>query len=305
MSPLNSTPIGSNSERLHLTHILSLYPILESVLHFSHRSNVVNLAQTCRTLRDLLTTRLRAQSNLFRSCTVDLQPCTLCKTPVCEGCRQYAMDLEKPSSAWSSREYDYALVCRGTAESREGITSFLEWIYSTVLLEPVRHEIVPHPFCDTCFGKYLPRISNPASGKRSQLLGHLARAKEAEWNSNEDRVNVRILVAASMMLSDVPNYHKACACDRDNTGCDRWPHIVKVRDIPMESELVGNVCMPGSLPGAQFGWNNYVPLYVLDVIAERRAEADTEEAHKGHQHTVRSTWVPLVEFWGPPFFVSQ
>ncbi|RPB21212.1 hypothetical protein L211DRAFT_889947, partial [Terfezia boudieri ATCC MYA-4762] len=297
-------PTKASTRPQQLADILSIYPILESFLSFSHRTNIVNLAQTCRTLHDILTTRVRALRNPLPRCTVNLKPCTLCNMQVCEDCRLETIELEKPSSVWSSRLYDYALVCGHTAASRERISKFLQLETSTTSqLETsttsyvqVMHKIEHKLFCELCFCKRLPHIRKPVSEKRAEILGPTALCKELEWNTSLDVPKERALAVRYIMLEDLPEYYSTCACDRYNSGCERSPHMVKVEDVPANSELVGMVVLPASLPEGQNSWNNIIPLYV-----EVSIPAWGQEVQAGDHH-VRSTWVPMRDFFGQRYF---
>ncbi|RPB21207.1 hypothetical protein L211DRAFT_851580 [Terfezia boudieri ATCC MYA-4762] len=172
------------------------------------------------------------------------------------------MALEQPSSVWSSQLYDYNLVSGRTAASRERISNFLQLETSTTRYGQVMHKMELKICCELCFCKRLLHIHKPVSEKRAQILGPTALCKELEWNTSLDVPKERALAVRYIMLEDLPEYYSMCACDSYNSGCERSPHMVKVEDVPANSELVGMVVLPGTSRGGHNSWNNIIPLYV-------------------------------------------
>ena len=250
-----------------VVYLLSTYPILRSILANSHRQSIVNLATTCSGLYEILSVRVGALKKAFPGCLADLKRCTMCQVPVCADCRLATVELEKPASMLNVNHNGcpYTLVYGHTPASQTEMSDFLtrphqQWVYGLA-----RHQIEHNQFCHVCFRKHQPNIRHVISQARSELLGATIVRIELEANSPQHAATIRRLVVMFLNWGDLPQgrntapYH----CDEFNTGCDISPHYVRVKDLPVDAELVAFVSQRGRAPIGATGYRSKCPVYFL------------------------------------------
>ena len=259
-------PTPRSPERL--AYILSLYPILESILSFSHRSNIINLAYTCRTLYSTLTTTVGPLCKPFPRCTEDLKPCTLCPIPVCKDCRQDTFELQKQAEQMSDYGYAYGLVLWRTPGLTEEISVLLQQASYKMGYVVIKQRIEHKHFCELCFSKHRPNMDKVVPGERPEWLERSVRNYERAINHEIDLVEARVLPVMDVKWEGVPHADNTCTCSRFNTGCGISPHLVRVENLPMESELVAFVWLPMSVRSGVSGVQAKVPVYVVDMPPE-------------------------------------
>lgn len=79
-----STAKYNSQERLEC--ILGIYPVLESILSSSHRSNLIGLGQTRRSIRRILTSIFGPLPKSFPNCTEDMRRYSVRHTSICIDC---------------------------------------------------------------------------------------------------------------------------------------------------------------------------------------------------------------------------
>ncbi|KAF8433072.1 hypothetical protein BGX38DRAFT_1223976 [Terfezia claveryi] len=255
-----------------LLHMLGIYPILESILSTGHRCEIVNLARTCRVLHFTLTTTVGRLQKPFPSCTKDLQPCILCNTLVCEHCREDTMEQELPGEMLSRMNLSFALLGGNTPTSRGEISTRLQEprnVHTCTLVQHIRHNY----FCEVCF--YKPRATMGKSISHNKPEWYWESRVREETGLNNAVSGIRFLRIPYLVWDDVPNGDSTCICAMFETGCQISPHIVRVENLPIESEWAGLVVETTTeFRSKMFGLsgtshlNSYglfrIPFYVMD-----------------------------------------
>jgi len=224
-----------------LVCILSRYPILESILSFSHRSSISNLAQTCDTLQKILGPTISKLRNPFPRCNKDLKGCTMCHTPVCKDCSEDVTELETPCETMTFYGYEYALLGGCTQQSRQEISLKLQTIvHACRYPEEISQRINRYYFCEVCSHK--PRVE----------LGKVVNGDEPEWVLDHYR-RYQDPCCLSGRFPRVRWPHvgvqgspSPCTCTR--SGCGASIHLVRVQCLPIHCDLAGFVHYYGDLP---------------------------------------------------------
>ncbi|KAF8424334.1 hypothetical protein EV426DRAFT_94367 [Tirmania nivea] len=257
-----SAPTLRSSEKL--ARILSIYPILESLVEHSHRSHILNLSRTSHALHDVLSTTIGPLCKPFRSCIENLNRCALCQEIVCKDCGQETHELEKPTEVMTEYGFTYALLCGQTPALRNQISKTLQKVSYRWGYGIIRQTIEHKNFCDTCFPKYRPTMGKSALERRPDWVNQNILSIESDLNRWIDPVTARGLVATDLKWENLPQAHGICNCDGFSAGCKASPHIVKVESLPVECELAAFVWLPESVRGDLPGVHVNVPIFVLD-----------------------------------------
>ena len=241
-----------------LVRILRIYPILESLLSVSHRSGITHLAQTSKTLRNILTSDVPRLLKPFRSCK-HMTFCGMCNTVVCVACVVPRCEPGNYGFGWGKREY--VLVGGHTEALRQEIVSKLRSMGSPL----DRH---CYQFCkrsDSC-----EACDSQRRKPREWLTPAMA---EIEFQNNRDIGrfgNFQLIMCPDLNLEHIPHIERTCACNGFQAGCKAPLHIVPTDSLPMGSELVG-MLQYGDLSqqlrfeldgGPSTGWP-VVPFYLL------------------------------------------
>ncbi|KAF8449600.1 hypothetical protein BGX38DRAFT_554104 [Terfezia claveryi] len=225
-----------------LIRVLSAFPTLQLILSFNHRSDIIHLARTCRTLASMLTESISPLRRPFPRCTVDLASCQDCQAIVCTDCQKVVQELEQPSSMFHGFQMPQALVITPeTNEVRLEVLSSLRtamrhrgWPMAFV---PVMQCVERKFLCASCF-KQQHRAPN--------RLPQIFHSAILEW-------------------SDLPNTHTTCACtDGNRAQCEGDKHLVAIEDVLVESQFMALVTLPPQLR-SRIGSDVVIacPLYIL------------------------------------------
>ncbi|KAF8453253.1 hypothetical protein BGX38DRAFT_423628 [Terfezia claveryi] len=246
------TPVSQGLQQL--AYILSIYPILASILSYSNCSSITSLAHTCRTLHYILSTTVGPLCKPFPGCTGDLKLCTGCQTPVCKSCRQSTIQVQKPATVMAEYGYRHALLCRRTKGSRQFWNARVE-----TQADFIRHKMKQKDLCQLCLpANWQIRIHG---SQRELVIGAYSSTYERYMSSRRgmDPAKERLLLALHVYWESVPQAHTTCMCDEYNAGCPSLPHIVRIEDVPEESELVAFVSLPETLRSLG---HDQIPVYI-------------------------------------------
>ncbi|KAF8449552.1 hypothetical protein BGX38DRAFT_1187578 [Terfezia claveryi] len=229
MTNFISTPTSRSAELL--IRVLSMYPTLQPILCYSHRSDIIHLARTCHTLNSILTTSVAPLCKPFPSCTLAVKSCQFCEALVCTGCRKLVQKLEKPLLEISNLKVTKALV---VAPYRRNVNAKSKYRFIKRLQKArfrnirksgyaqVAQGIEKKTSCASCFkdGQRGSKVHRyPVWAKRVYI-------PTLEWN-------------------DVPTTHTRCTCTRiTRSQCVGDSQLVEIEAVPLRSELVGLVKLP-------------------------------------------------------------
>ncbi|RPB19732.1 hypothetical protein L211DRAFT_852922 [Terfezia boudieri ATCC MYA-4762] len=261
--PITAVPSIQTPVSQQLAYILSIYPILASILSYSNCSSITSLAHTCRTLHYILSTTIGPLRKPFPGCTGDLRLCTGCQTPVCKSCRQSTIEVQKPATVMAEHGYRHALVCRRIRGSRQFWNARVE-----TQADLIRHKMKQKDFCQLCLpnnwqNRFYGSLSGAFNGQsqRELVIGAYSSTYERYMSDRYgmDPAKERLLLALHVYWESVPQAHTTCMCDGYNAGCPSLPHIVKIEDLPEESELVAFVLLPEALRNLL---QDKIPVYI-------------------------------------------
>ncbi|KAF8433068.1 hypothetical protein BGX38DRAFT_1223960, partial [Terfezia claveryi] len=207
-----------------LLQIFNAYPILESILSCSHRSGIINLARTCRALHLTFTVAISRLPRAFPNCSRGVEPCYLCKTPVCEDCRHLAQRQEIPSETLAMQHWDYAVVGRRNPGSTQEISKDVRWLIHGARVFRRTKGI---SICELCFHIPEAEVGKPVQPEWVLLLSPALHLSQL-WNA----------YVTTIWWDDIPNVDNACTCAMFAAGCDALPHIVRVESVPIRGERV-------------------------------------------------------------------
>ncbi|KAF8432319.1 hypothetical protein BGX38DRAFT_1263268 [Terfezia claveryi] len=206
-----------------LLRIFNAYPILKSILSYSHRPDIINLARTCRTLHWTFTATVGRLLNAFPLCTSRLKRCFLCSKPVCKDCGLERREQEKPGETMFRLGYQYALLAR-RAPHQERYTDGVGAILLGDVRGLINQEIKCFWFCEECFHKPYTPMGKPVQHGWILLPG----------SSHHLR---RQFFVQTMWVGRVPNADNPCTCAMFDTVCEASPHLVRVESLPIQSEF--------------------------------------------------------------------
>ncbi|KAF8449548.1 hypothetical protein BGX38DRAFT_551184 [Terfezia claveryi] len=206
-----------------LLRIFNAYPILESILSYSHRPDIINLARTCRTIHLTFTATVGKLRNAFPRCTSLLNRCFLCNIPLCKDCRLERREQEKPGETMVREGYEYAFLWR-RAPNQKLHTDGLGAILHGDLRGIIDQEIKCVWFCEECFHKpYTP-------------MGKPVRHNWKLFSGSSHHLQRQVFVQ-TMWMGCVPNAASPCTCAMFDTVCEASLHLVKVENLPIQSEF--------------------------------------------------------------------
>jgi len=224
------TPCGAEL----LMRILNLYPILSSILSFSHRSSIINLSKTCHTIYAELTTSLAMLQNPYPRCTRDLENCSVCHTPVCGDCKVERREMETPTETMLFYGFEYALVGGRTPTARLEIVTKLQAVLPlrrdrfSVVEQLIKHCVL----CEVC-------------SLRTVFVGKAVAEVPPDWYpANLYPIQHRLGRYTSFPLlrwADVLHGDTggACTCPMTDNECAAPLHLVTAERVPINSELIG------------------------------------------------------------------
>ncbi|RPB21222.1 hypothetical protein L211DRAFT_840835 [Terfezia boudieri ATCC MYA-4762] len=256
----NSTLTLNSPEKLvGIASIIGIYPILECILANSHRQSIINLANTCRTVRTILTTMVGPLCKPFPRCTRNRTVCIHCQIPVCADCQEQTSRLQRPAEVASSSDVIYCLVYEGSPASRDLVSRFLleesQHGYYTIITQFLIYQTV----CALCFAKHQPHLRTEMSPQRRELIGYFGARLEYMWNRESPGGNRRRLAVIPLAWKNLdPIRNGPCYCTGLNIECNNNPHFMRIEYVPLESELVAWVRFQDS----------EMPMYVLDETRE-------------------------------------
>ena len=88
-----------------LVAILYRYPVLESLLSVSHRSDIIHLAQTSKALHKELAYQVSQGLTEFRSCGEVIGVCGVCNAVMCRDCVGTTYERDERGPTWGDLEY--------------------------------------------------------------------------------------------------------------------------------------------------------------------------------------------------------
>ncbi|RPB19733.1 hypothetical protein L211DRAFT_852923 [Terfezia boudieri ATCC MYA-4762] len=234
-------------ELLH--HILSIYPILETILSSSHRGSVIQLARSSKSLQSLLSSSIKPLQRPFPLCASPLKPCYHCHVPLCRGCKHEVKLPEGPSavisrlnisavmsrlniSAFMSRlNIGSAIVSKhkpGSPE-RQKILTCIRWLIPLRPVVRLTRGVEIKDLCDSCLAVHNKDYRNKLVKEVEMALPIL------EW-------------------TELPHAHATCKCR--NLDCEADQHLVQIDCVPRDSVLVAFVKGP---PGNEAVVSVYLP----------------------------------------------
>lgn len=261
-----------------LLRILRTYPTLESLVSVSHRSSITNLANTCKTLRYVLTYEMAPIGKLFRSCTYDQKRCNQCNTGLCKECVIETREVAPPGDFWAESGFQYVLVGGRTAESRRDIVMMLREVLPGISSRSIGiiQQIYCHYWCGTCILQRRAWGKSLLDDRRNEWLTFNMYMRERWWGLPGHTPRERRIVCPTLKFRDIPNIANTCTCAGFADGCQISPHLVEVSKIPRACELAGKAFSQGNLP-AQLRFmllassphrvgegNVQIPFYILD-----------------------------------------
>jgi len=220
-------------------YILSLYPILKSILLASHRFTIISLGRTCHSIRNTLIAIVGRQNNTFPLCTRDLKRCTLCHVPVCRGCRVEAVELVRPAVLMSHEGCLYAIVGgqapgldRGTRTAIERAKQrgvrFHSFLFTVQKLE---HDYL----CQSCFPTQGPTMDKLLPETKPEWIGRGVVNSETPGGYTVDPT--RGVAVTDLVWEDVPRAEGVCTCPEFNPGCLASVHLVRVQSGLVENKF--------------------------------------------------------------------
>ncbi|KAF8431873.1 hypothetical protein BGX38DRAFT_1277049 [Terfezia claveryi] len=246
-TPQSFISLPSSRSLVLLGHTLTIYPTLQSILSYSHRSDIIHLANTCRGFNSILRASVAPLCSPFPTCTSGLTPCLLCGAIVCEDCKQEVQELEKPSVVMSRLRIRKALVL--TPDTNEPRLEILSNIRTAMIkrswpngLVPVAQNVEVKTLCTSCF-----IMLND---------GHIP---------NQVPVERRVFRVINLEWNDILDTDTLCTCTPDSvTQCGGEKHLVGIEDVPAKSELAALVDLPLELSSTS--GTEVIALYILDDL---------------------------------------
>lgn len=232
-SPYTPTPRSPD----RLAQILSRYPILESILSYSHRPSIISLAHTCRTLHFILTATIGRLRKPFPRCTEDLKLCDLCQTLACKDCTQETRELLQPVA--------FGVYC----DQYNQPVNINSLICTRACLPDMRQIFEPIHFCEVCLPKH-----DILTIDRTWILPNMYPLQP---------------VITHLRWEDVPQADRACQCNGLSTGCEELPHLAMVEYGCLrlaESEFVGYVKLPLRVCRGLTDMEITISVYALDML---------------------------------------
>ena len=185
--------------------------------------------------------------------------------------------------------FSHALVVGRTPESRDEICDLIQHgLRDRRVHELVRYRLEPKDFCEACASQYYYNILPELNRNRESVIGQTLMASERSRNLIAaersrillmpwDPVRFRGLLTAHLQWGDISRTSSTCLCNEFGRQCEASPHIVKVEDLPGESELVAFVRLPEVLRGTYSGSYESIPVYVPNNVAPAYPEEDSSE----------------------------
>lgn len=259
-----STPIARSQQRLE--YILSVYPILRSILSSSHRTSIISLGRTCHNIRSTLTSTVGPLSKSFPICMEELKQCAICHTPVCIDCSQVAVQLQKPAVLLSYNKCIYTVVGEDTPALTEAAWMAIERgsnnMFHFNMCGFSRYRGDHHYMCQFCFPNQGPGMNTVVSDKEPEWVGRSITNTQTRGRHQIDLA--RRLAVTEVVWEDVPRAQSGCTCPNFNPGCQSTVHLVRVEGRLVDRKLALFAWMPLSLrQGGKEGVRKYP--YIVDV----------------------------------------
>ncbi|KAF8453254.1 hypothetical protein BGX38DRAFT_1178878 [Terfezia claveryi] len=231
-----------------LEYILGIYPILESILSYSHRPSIMNLARTCHSLRSILTATVGPLSKPFSICTERLNSCALCHITLCIACGEDTIELPSPAVLLSDDECIYTVLGACSPELHEALRMATERAMQDrdiFFLEVISLEVIKQASEDTpqWAGRTIPNPETPGKHEIDPT---------------------RRLVVMEIKWEDVPHADNACTCLEFNPACEASVHLVRVKCGLVKGALSVFAWVPLSLRGRVAGGGQNSP-FILDM----------------------------------------
>ncbi|KAF8432291.1 hypothetical protein BGX38DRAFT_1226434 [Terfezia claveryi] len=174
---------------------------------------------------------------------------------MCADCQERTSRLEWPAEV--ARHVIYGLVYGGSPGSRQNILRFLREESQHKHHTIIRWKLIYQVVCALCFAKHQPHLRTEVSPQRPELIGHLGVELEKHWKAQGpgDRREPAVMLLEWVDLS--PIRKGICYCNGFNVSCNNAPHVIRIENVPVESELVAWVTVRG-------GRRRSMPMYVLD-----------------------------------------
>ena len=253
-----------------LARSLGTYPILETILSVSHRSDITHLAQTSKTLHKILTTEVGPLTKPFRRCTEGLQRCCLCSARVCEDCIVETIEIPPPRDVLHPSLFEYALVYGHNSIFGQEILGKLRELpmlrpsgISNYTVE-VR-QIVKKRFCQAC-GYNRPTM---ISERKPEWVPEWVVAHERLLNQGP-YTGWWFTLVPGLESDHIPHIQHPCLCTGFDKECDLSPHLVKLNSLPKESYLAGKAAVHNLQEPLRYNLESLLhgqdtlPYYVLD-----------------------------------------
>jgi len=234
-----------------LTRILSIFPTLRPILSYSHRSDIINLAHTCRTLNAIIPNTVAPLRKPFRSCTVRLRACELCGATVCAGCQKVIREPESPPAAMSRLHIHRAIFMHMASHEYEARLK-MQNILTYMELQPC------------CGGRWVSVLQRAAV--KITCAWCFAKHTQHHIRNRVPRVP-RVFRVPTLDWSEVPQTHTTCACtDSNKAQCEGDKRLVDIGDVAVESQLVALVALPREQISCLTDLSSCA-LYILDDLA--------------------------------------
>ncbi|KAF8415625.1 hypothetical protein BGX38DRAFT_1245479 [Terfezia claveryi] len=236
-----------------LLHMLGIYPILESILSTGHRCESSTSPEHVVFFTSRLPPLLAGYKNhspvVPRTCSPVFSAIHLCASTA---------ERTQWNKSYPVRWGRYLQGCRNHVMCTH-----------VHLCQHIRHNY----FCEVCF--YKPRATMGKSISHNKPEWYWESRVREETGLNNAVSGIRFLRIPYLVWDDVPNGDSTCICAMFETGCQISPHIVRVENLPIESEWAGLVVETTTeFRSKMFGLsgtshlNSYglfrIPFYVMD-----------------------------------------
>lgn len=132
----------------------------------------------------------------------------------------------------------------------------------------IKQRIEHKHFCELCPSKHQPSTGKAISQERPEWLERSIRNYKRTITHKKDLVEARVVPVMDLKWEEVPHADNTCTCSGFNTGCEASPHLVRIKSLPVECELVAFVWLPQSVRSSVPGVHAKVPAYVVDMPPE-------------------------------------
>jgi len=217
-----------------LVWMLTIYPILQPILSYSHRADIIHLAWASRTLHSTIKAYVALIAKPFRSCTKGFKPCDICQAITCYQCRGRPLVREGPPSVMARLNIRKVIFI--SMHTRGPSFKFLNRVHRREMkgfLAGASHKGVQHTSV-LHLGKYKQNWCESCLRANRHSIMWWARLWQAYVPTRE--------------WKDIPETHTTCTCTHKNRKqCVGDKHLVDIQDIPMGSQIAALVELPPSL----------------------------------------------------------